>query len=725
MNPSRPQIFSSVTFIIILLAAVTVPFFFVGFEFSATKTALLSVLAALGAGAFFLSLNHRAEKIGLPSAFLPLFLFLALAGLSALGAENRSASGMELAGLAPGLVFFFLAYFSFPPQGFRKLALALTLPVAGISLIGILQFLEILPIGMDRYGAKDPASTLGLSNFAAEYLAVALLLLAAAGAIRGKIYSRIIIGVSFGLGVSYLLLTGNRAGWVGFLAGLLLLLVLPRVSAFGRKEKPVPPPPGGRPGLRSLLAPVLITGFVIVVILLTPAGRKIPERFVSILNFRDPAIHFRILALEEALRMSGDNPFLGVGPGNFSVLEPRYQTPEMENLYQGLNVDISRVHNEYLGTIAEMGIPAAFLALIFLGYLLTAIFRSLPESRDQEEFLSRLGITGGLFASLVIALFTFNLHNPASGFIFWVLAGAALKTGAGKTLQFTRVDRGKTLAVTRAALGALGILLLGYVAYQNLRVARAEVYFRDGLRRMAMEKAQPAEESLSRAIAVNPGRASYFYNRAMCRHFLKNVTDAAGDMKRYLELNPYSARGRQALGVMLVELGREPEALREIERAIELYPRPAPELFSLLLNLKLGTKEYDAVIQAGEKALQLYPHSPEILLAVSQARFYRGDLEKAAGGYRQALEADPQNLPARRYLGQTYIEMKKFKSAQELLLPAASQSPGSPDLWYHLARAQAGAGEIAAARNSLKMAIGLDPRLRELAARDPLLSGLK
>ncbi|MDD5225055.1 MAG: tetratricopeptide repeat protein, partial [bacterium] len=297
--------------------------------------------------------------------------------------------------------------------------------------------------------------------------------------------------------------------------------------------------------------------------------------------------------------------------------------------------------------------------------------------------------------------------------------------GEMKTREPPRANRGKALTAALAALGAVFTLLLVYVTSQNLRIARAEVFFRDGLRRMAVEKAAPAEQSLSRAIAAYPKRAGYYYNRAMCRHLLKNIPDAAADMKSYLELNPYSARGHQALGVMLVELGREPEAVREIERSVELFPRPAPELFSLLLNLKLGAKEYDAVIQAGEKALKIYPQSPEILLAVSQARFYQGDLEKAAGGYQAALEADPQNLAARSYLGQAYIEMKKYRAAEETLLPAAGQSPGSPELWYHLARAQAGAGETAAARASLKTARSLDPRLGGLAARDPLLSALR
>jgi len=724
MNPSRPQIFQSATIFIILLAAAASPFFFIGFEFSVTKIAFLSVLATLGVCSLALSIEV-SPRIGFPSAGLPLLGFLGCAGLSALLAENRSAAGMELMNLAPYLVFFFLTYLSFPGPGFRKLALVLALPVAGISLIGILQFFEILPIGMDRYGAKDPASTLGLSNFAGEYLAAVLPLLVAAGVAREKILPRIFLGISFGLGIFYLLLTGNRAGWIGLLAGLALMILVSLVAVISRKRKASPPSPGLKTGLRSLWLPGLLTGLAVMILFLAPAGRSIPSRFASIFNFHDPAVRFRILASQEALRMSRDHPFLGVGPGNFSILEPLYQTPAMENLYQGKNIDISRVHNEYLSALAELGIPAALLLFLFLGLLMRSLFRSLRSSPNQEEFLSRLGQSGGLSASLVVALFSFNLHDPASGFIFWVLAGLALKIGEGKKLELSRASREKTLAVTRAALGTFFTLFLVYVTSQNLRLARAEVYFRDGLRRMAMEKAGPAEESLSRAIALYPRRASYYYNRAMCRHFLKNIPDAAGDLKSYLELNPYSARGHQALGVMLVELRREPEAIREIERAVELYPRPALELFSLLLNLKLGAQEYDSVIQVGEKALQLYPRSPEILLATSQARFYQGDLEKAAGGYQQALEADPQNLTARRYLGQTYIEMKKFKSAKELLLPATGQSPGSPELWYHLARAQSGSGETSAARHSLETALSLDPRLRDPAAHDPLLSGLK
>jgi len=725
MDSSRPQIFQSAAVIIVLVAAAASPFFFVGFEFSATKTALLSVLAAIGVFLLTLSVQPRAREFQVSSACLPLVGFLALAGLSSLGAVSRTAALTELVNLAPFLALFFLVFFSFQSQDPGKLMLVLALPVAGISLIGILQFFEILPIGMDRYGAKDPASTLGLSNFAAEYLAAALLPLAAAGLARGKTLARIFLGSGFGIGFVYLLLTGNRAGWVGFLAGLFLMALFSLASSIGQEKNRFPRLPGGHPGLKYLLLPGFLTVLAVILILLTPGGRKIPDRFFSIFNLHDPAIRFRLLASGEALRMSRDHPFLGIGPGNFSVMEPLYQTREMVKLYQGANVDISRVHNEYLSALVELGIPAALLFFLFLGLLLNSTFRSLSQSSSREEFLSRLGILGGLSASLVVALFSFNLHNPASGFVFWVLAGTALKTGAAKTIRLSPPGREKFFYRARRALGAFFTLILIGISYQNIQMARAEVYFRDGLRRMVMEKAGPAEAFLSRAIAAYPWRPAYYYNRAMCRHYLKNTPDAVEDMKRYLDFHPHSARGHQALGVMLVELGREADALREIERATGLYPEPAPELFSLLLNLKLGVKEYDSVIQVGARALKLYPGSPEILLAVSQAYFYRGDLELAARGYQSVIETDPENVSARRYLGQTFIEMKKFRPAAEVLARAARQSPGSPDLWFHLARAQAGAGQTASARNSLKTAVGLDPRLRDLAARDILLSVIK
>ncbi|MDD5223193.1 MAG: O-antigen ligase family protein, partial [bacterium] len=441
MNYSRPKFFQSATAFIILFAAAAVPLFFVGFEFSVTKIAFLSVLATLGTGCLSLAIE-APPRVRIPSAGLPLLGFLGFAVISALGAENRPAAGMEMMNLAPGLVFFFLAYFSFPGPGFRKLALALALPVAGVSLIGILQFFEILPIGMDRYGAKDPASTLGLSNFSAEYLAAVLPLLAAAGAAREKILIRIILAVPFGLGIFYLLLTGNRAGWLGFLAGAALMIFIALAAAAGRKRKDPAPASGSKTALRFLWLPGLLAGLAVIFLLLTPAGRGMPSRFASIFNLHDPAIRFRVLAFQEALRISRDHPFLGVGPGNFSVVEPLYQTPGMENLYQGKNIDISRVHNEYLGALAELGIPAALLFFLFLGLLLNALLRSLRSAPDREEFLSRLGISGGLAASLVTAFFSFNLHNPASGFIFWVLAGLALKAGEMKTGEPPRANRG-------------------------------------------------------------------------------------------------------------------------------------------------------------------------------------------------------------------------------------------------------------------------------------------
>lgn len=87
----------------------------------------------------------------------------------------------------------------------------------------------------------------------------------------------------------------------------------------------------------------------------------------------------------------------------------------------------------------------------------------------------------------------------------------------------------------------------------------------------------------------------------------------------------------------------------------------------------------------------------------------RKDPEAAKGLLEQALDADPELLPARRALAAVHLELGEFDAAADAAEAAIELDPESPELHGILYRALLGTGEAEEARYALDALIDLDP----------------
>jgi O-antigen ligase len=87
-----------------------------------------------------------------------------------------------------------------------------------------------------------------------------------------------------------------------------------------------------------------------------------------------------------AFRIIEDNPVLGVGSNNFSVVMDRYLIPELRSGF------VFAVHNKYLLVWAETGTLGL---LAYLAFLLGTLRKSWQCWRFQDRFLSTIGLALG------------------------------------------------------------------------------------------------------------------------------------------------------------------------------------------------------------------------------------------------------------------------------------------------------------------------------------------
>lgn len=180
-----------------------------------------------------------------------------------------------------------------------------------------------------------------------------------------------------------LVATYVRGAWIGFLAGIAVLL-------------------GLTPRRRWLVAAGAAA--VTMLVLLAPGLR---QRAESILDPSDPTVRERWAMWTSAVHMARDYPLIGVGPGGVRREYPRYAAPEYREKPRG------HFHNTPLQILVERGVLglAAWLA-IFVAFFwrAQAVLRGLGPQAARERALVA-GSVAAIAGFLVGGLTEYNFGD--------------------------------------------------------------------------------------------------------------------------------------------------------------------------------------------------------------------------------------------------------------------------------------------------------------------------
>ena len=201
--------------------------------------------------------------------------------------------------------------------------------------------------------------------------------------------------------------THSRDGWISFFASIFFLtLLLLRI----RHKTP------------KTLTKIAIIVLVILIILGTAGSMSLYQAVknksaASLSNpFRGVPLESRIGIYRRTLQIIADRPLLGVGPGNFPLVYPRYRDKKEI-------VFMNETHNDYLQFASEMGI---FSLAVFL-VLLLLYFRSGIRYLLSSKNMYLLGLTLGCMVSVagvvVHGSMDFPFQIPAIALTFWVILG--------------------------------------------------------------------------------------------------------------------------------------------------------------------------------------------------------------------------------------------------------------------------------------------------------------
>ncbi|QBG47318.1 hypothetical protein EGM51_07925 [Verrucomicrobia bacterium S94] len=238
---------------------------------------------------------------------------------------------------------------------------------------------------------------------------------------QSGIYLKILAAYSFVAMLPPLFLTESRAGWLGSIAGVGVVLCLMAL----RKSK-------------KLFAGLVILVPLSSVLLLVGAWRyseTFQRRMEPVVEFIEgqakegigsDAPDFRPQTWMDTLDMISANPMTGYGPGSY-----RYAYPEFRKRFKGKRILTGHPHNEYLELISEFGLVGFILfALAWLWGCLWLLVKSLRAEETRHAFMG-FAFLGAVAGTMVHSFFDFQMHVFPNAMMFALLAALAVGPIAG------------------------------------------------------------------------------------------------------------------------------------------------------------------------------------------------------------------------------------------------------------------------------------------------------
>jgi O-antigen ligase len=212
------------------------------------------------------------------------------------------------------------------------------------------------------------------------------LVLALAFVVKPRILRVLCVG-AFLLGAIAMLLTYSRAGWTSFAVSIALLLI-------------VIPKRRWHPGLGTALIAVVMVSVVTIILAATPLYARVTTR---LMEDDQGAGRSRIPLAAASVDLIRQHPFTGVGVGNYKFASP-IVADERGVLLVAEDDMPMRVHNLFLLTAAELGLPGLLLLLTIIVLFFAKAIRA-ARAGDEFQTTVAIGLACGLVANLTHSMF--------------------------------------------------------------------------------------------------------------------------------------------------------------------------------------------------------------------------------------------------------------------------------------------------------------------------------
>jgi O-antigen ligase len=192
---------------------------------------------------------------------------------------------------------------------------------------------------------------------------------------------------------------------------------------------------------------------------LLPSATLVPDMVGAIIERSPDSVLERVALWKSAWMLIRERPLLGIGPGQFGLLD--------------YAMNAAHPHNAPLQLLSEYGVVAGLAGIgLGLGLLALAIATIRRHCLTSAADCAGKSLAAGLIMGLTDSLFSGNVLMPLSQVMLCVLAGWLLaRTPAANTPS--RADKGyrRFLQATMVSLALLALSVTSVLAVRYLNVA--------------------------------------------------------------------------------------------------------------------------------------------------------------------------------------------------------------------------------------------------------------
>lgn len=161
--------------------------------------------------------------------------------------------------------------------------------------------------------------------------------------------------------------------------------------------------------------------------------------------------------------------------------------------------------------------------------------------------------------------------------------------------------------------------------------------------------------------------------------------DPAGKiLETILSRDTGNARAHSLLGQKYALTQKQPQAIQEFQRAIQLAPRQV-EYYIALGAVQLSSGEDSAAEATYRQGIQANPNSSEAHTALGQLYFSRGRTREAEAEAKTAVGLDRQAVFPQLLLGRILLSAKRLAEAEQLFSSLKKLAPNDPQAYQALA----------------------------------------
>lgn len=347
----------------------------------------------------------------------------------------------------------------------------------------------------------------------------------------------------------------------------------------------------------SIIIMVLISG--VFIINKTGALDTLKLKVISIFDSDSHDNQGRLKIWQASGEMIGDNPIIGVGPGNWKIEIVDYYKMNTDVKYQNWR----RAHNDYIQIASEKGIFGLILYLLMFAVIFFYTVKLISREELLKAKLIYLLILSSLAGYIIVSFFSFPYerinHQVFIAIMFSIIIGKYYSKFNESDQKFNRI-------YLRYQPIILIVLLVSVYYSYSIFQSEVNVKIVKGLKQQNRfkEMIEYTDKALSDFYTIDALTTPLHHYKGEANLKMKNNKQAYADFKKAIEYFPGHISSLNNLAIMAYQLGKEDEAFYYLEKTLDVFPKHQDALFNrALAYYKSGDYEraYVAILSCYSK----------------------------------------------------------------------------------------------------------------------------